>query len=322
MEMSRNLLILMLVLIPGIGTAQVVPDAGTLERDANKPLGNQQPKKDKQPISIPTPAKPETGQSKVQVFVRAFTFQGNTLFSDQELGQVLKPYVEQKLNFDQINAAVRSIAHFYRSAGWLVRTGLPKQDITDGVIIIGVMEATFAGANIADPSSVTRILPEIISDVINARSPLKQKFNINNLERSMLIADDLPGVNVTGALSAGTKPGETALQLSLSDEPLLTGKIGIDNLGSRATGSERAQVNLNVNSPLKIGDLLNFRAIHSRGSDYVQLNYSRPVWLLGLRLGVNVAYLDYKLISKELSALDAKGDFNSVGMNAAIPAPR
>ncbi len=319
MRISQYGLFLSLVTIFGTSIAQVIPDAGTLERDIEQHRELEKPAREVPFIDATEVAKPATEKNGVKVFVRAFSFKGNKLFSHEQLESVLAPYMNKKLSFSQIYAAAHSIAAYYREAGWLARATLPKQDVTDGVITIRVIEARFAGARIKDRSTATRIDPDVIEQIINADLPVNQPINIPALERGILIADDLPGVNVSGALRAGEQPAETALQLSLSDEPLVSGAMGINNYGSRTTGRARQWANLNLNSPFKRGDLFTSSLVRSRGSDYIQLNYSQPTSLPGLRLGAKVAYMEYELVSSEFAALDAKGDFKSFGINASYP---
>ncbi len=319
MRMFRRLLFLSFITLSSPSLVQAAPDAGTLERDVKQQPGVQKPARDIPPIDTPEASKPPTKKGGVNVFVRAFKFKGNTQFSHEQLEHVLAPYLNQKLTFNQMRTATRTIETFYRDAGWLARAGLPKQDVTEGVITIKIIEARFAGAQIKDRSTATRINPDVIAKIVNDVSPLNQRVNIQALERSILIADDLPGVNVSGALSAGERPAETALQLSLSDESLVSGGVGINNHGSRSTGSTRRWASLNLNSPSKRGDLLTSYLIRSRGSDYIQLGYSLPAALPGLRVGAKVAYMDYELVSREFAALDAKGDFKSFGINASYP---
>ena len=319
MRIFLRLLFLSFITLSSPSLVQAAPDAGTLERDVKQQPDVQKPARDIPPIDTPEASKPPTKKGGVNVFVRAFKFKGNTQFSHEQLEHVLAPYLNQKLTFNQMRTATRTIETFYRDAGWLARAGLPKQDVTEGVITIKIIEARFAGAQIKDRSTATRINPDVIAKIVNDVSPLNQRVNIQALERSILIADDLPGVNVSGALSAGERPAETALQLSLSDEPLVSGGVGINNHGSRSTGSTRRWASLNLNSPSKRGDLLTSYLIRSRGSDYIQLGYSLPAALPGLRVGAKVAYMDYKLVSREFAALDAKGDFKSFGINASYP---
>jgi len=318
MNIPRSLLLLLLTTFSGVCFAQAVPDAGTLERDIQQHTV-QEPVGDSPVITLPDTEKPSKKSGGVKLFVRAFQFEGNTLFSKKELDHVLAPYLNQQLNFSQINAAVRAIAAYYRQSGRLARTSLPKQDVTEGVITIRIVEARFGGAFITDPSAATRIDPNVLSHDINAALPLNRLINVDELERSILLANDLPGVNVSGALRAGERAAETALHLSLSDEALFAGEAGINNSGSRTTGSERLWANFRLNSPSKRGDLLTSSLSYSEGSDYIQMNYSLPVALPGLRVGASAAYMSYELISDEFKALAARGDFKSVGINASYP---
>jgi hemolysin activation/secretion protein len=124
---------------------------------------------------------------------------------------------------------------------------------------------------------------------------------------------------VAGSLAAGAAEGQTDLILKIADEPLLTGEAGLDNTGSRSTGSERFTANLNANSPFGLGDLLTSNLIHTRGSDYLRLAYTLPVGGDGWRLGVNASGLRYRIIVAPYNPSTDKGTSSTLGLEASYP---
>lgn len=173
-----------------------------------------------------------------------------------------------------------------------------------------------------------RLIPEgqpsrLNLSTVRARFEAQQKsgepLNTDALDRALLLADDLPGVTVAGALHPGAREGETDLVVKLADEPPFIGEVAADNTGSRATGEERLSANLGVNSPLGIGDQLAANLIHARGSDYARLAWSLPVGSDGWRIGANASRLDYKLVVPEFTAIKGEGDSTTIGLEASYP---
>lgn len=147
-------------------------------------------------------------------------------------------------------------------------------------------------------------------------------LNAGALDRALLLAADLPGVVLTGALEEGRRHGETDLVLKLSDKPLLAGSAVLDNVGSRSTGSERVAASLVLGSPLGLGDQFSAQAIHTQGSDYAHLAYTLPAGYDGWRAGANVSRHRYRLTAAEFAALEARGDSGTTGVEASYPLVR
>lgn len=296
--------------------AQTVPDAGALRQQIERGLKTPLPGKASEirPEST-TPLQLRDGQS---ITVTTFRFEGNTLLDEQQLHPVVAAWLNRPIGINELQAAAQAVANAYREAGWIVRAYLPRQDVTEGIVVIRIVEAVFSGARSEGPEPSRVKLPQVLSR-LEARQPRGAALNAKALDRGLLLADDLPGVSVTGALSPGDRAAETALVVKAIDEPLLFGEITVDNHGSRSTGDERAILTASLNSPLGFGDQLRVDALTTRGSDYARLGYSLPVGSDGWRVGVNASQLDYKLVPREFAALNGNGDSVSIGVEASYP---
>lgn len=296
--------------------AQTPPDAGVLQQQIERERKPALP-----PSAIPIrPTEPTELKStaRIKVTVTAFRFAGNTLLSSDALTPVVAEYLNRPLDFSELQQAAAAIATAYRKAGWIVRTYLPKQDVSEGVVIIQVVEAVFGGAQL-EGTPPLRVEAARLLVALAAAQPMGAPINANKLDRSLLLLDDLPGVMVSGSLKKGQGENETDLVLRTIDEPFINGEVGIDNTGSRATGAGRATGALYLNSPLGFGDQAIANVIHSRGNDYGRLAYSIPLGNDGWRTGVNVSHLQYDLVASDFKGLDANGSSTSYGLDANYP---
>lgn len=302
---------------PGIAYAQTPPDAGTLqqqiEREREYPL----------PTRI-VPEKPATPpamkKADVSVAVKEFRFTGNTLLGDAQLAAAVAPYLNRTLDFAQLQEAVAAVARAYRDAGWVVRAYLPAQDITEGVVVIQIVEAVFGRLHLEGEPG--RVPAEGLAALVARQQASGAPLNADALDRALLLADDLPGIVVTGKLRQGAGERETDLVLKQAGEPLVSGVVFVDNGGARSTGAERGGVTLGLASPFGKGEHITAQALHSRGSDYLRLAASHPVGADGWRVGANVSYLAYELVSAEFAALDAAGTVRGAGLDASYPLVR
>jgi hemolysin activation/secretion protein len=190
-----------------------------------------------------------------------------------------------------------------------------------GEVTIAVVEAVFGQGRIAGDAP-KRIAAQTVLDIVARQQQTRQLLNMNALDRALLLADDLPGVAVTGTLAQGQQSGQTDLVLQLADEPWLTGSVSADNTGAVSTGSERALAALRLNSPAGLGDALSVNGMSTTGSSYGRLAYSLPLGSDGWRAGVNASRLDYKLISDAYTSLNANGYATTAGLELSYPLVR
>lgn len=292
-----------------------IPGAGVFQQQMERERGEMKlPDKTAPLQALPQPLKELPG---VSVTVRAFRFTGNSQLSAEQLAPVVADYLNRPIGFSDLQQAAAAVANAYREAGWVVRAYLPQQDITEGTVTIHIVEAIFGGAELEGGATRVNLADRLAA--IDAALAKGELLNLDQLERGLLLLDDLPGVKVTGSLKKGQGANETKLGLQAIDEPLISGDIGGDNFGARATGAERVLANLNLNSPLGIGDLLQANFSHSRGSDYGRLAYSLPIGNDGWRIGGSGSYLGYDLVASDFAGLNGQGNSSTVGVNASYP---
>lgn len=301
--------------------AQSLPDAGSLRQQIEQQRTLPLPQAAPQPRVAPPPEiKPHDGMS---VRVQSFRFAGNTLLGAEQLTPALTEFVGRELDFAGLQRAADAVAAAYRESGWLVRVYLPEQDVSEGTITLQVVEARFAGVRFEGESS-QRVMRTELQAWFQARQAEGAFLNATDLDRALLLADDLPGVSVAGTLAPGAADGETALVLQTTDEPFIYGDIGLDNTGARSTGSNRLTANLNINSPGGRGELVSLNALHTQGSDYGRVALTVPDGYNGLRLGVSATSMSYEVVGgpASITSLQIKGRSSSMGLDWNYPLVR
>ena len=239
------------------------------------------------------------------------------MLSDAQVQLLLKPYVGQKLSYLGHQQLTAKISQAYSDAGWVARVYLPEQDVTDGHIVIQIVEAFYGDARLQGAEPVRLKMSEVLSR-LDAQLSVGKPLN-TALDRTLLLILDLPGVNINASLQVGKDRAETALLLSMSDASRLTGEVAVVNSGSRSNSSNRVELNVNLFSPAGQGDLATGNLVHSEGSEHLRLAYSVPVGSDGWRVGVNVSGLQYRVLAPEFSALNASGNASGVGLEGTYP---
>jgi hemolysin activation/secretion protein len=295
-------------------------DAGSLLRQTEQSIKSPKSKSTAKARKAQPKTEAQAGDTVVQV--RAFKFAGNSLLSNDALSAALAGYIDRSLNLAQLKEATDIITNTYRDAGWTVRAYLPKQEIDRGIVTIQIVEAVFGNA-FMQGQEPQRIEASRLVEMAEANLRKGQALHANDLDRTLLLLDDLPGISVAGNLAQGQNDGETNLAISAMDDALINGNATLDNQGARATGIERLSLNLNLNSPARMGDLLSTNFMQTRGTDYVRGGYSLPVGTDGARVGVHASSLKYKVLtSYDEKASGTRGTADTAGFDASYPLQR
>ncbi len=298
------------------GHAQTAPDAGALRQHVE---GDRLPPLPARGDTLPAPGSASPASpAGTRVTVHSYQFAGNTRLDDTTLHAAVLPWQDRPITLAELRQAAEAVTQRYRQDGWIVHTELPPQDVSSGRVTLRIVEARFGSARVEAPPP-TRVAAAQLQALVNASQAQGQGLNADALDRALLLAHDLPGVAVSGALAPGARDGETDLVLSASDQPLFSGEASLDNGGARSTGAERVTLGLRLNSPLGRGDQARVDLMASEGARYGQLYYGLPVGDRGLRIGARLSAFDYRLQGRDFAALNAKGDSSTAGIEARYP---
>lgn len=279
------------------------PDAGRLLDEATRPSGPPAPAKPFR-FRIPrTPGVPAATPPATDPGVRLFKLQieGLTDLDPEEIAASIPLTPGQTLDTATLQQLAAAVEEAVRSRGLVfARAFVPSQDLSGGVLRIGVLEGrygdVFAEGESADQAQhwLYRLRPG-------------QPIMIAPLERALLLLGDLPGVAASSSLSPGEEVGTGDLAVQLEPVPGVSGQVGADNHGNRYAGNHRAYVNLATGSSFTFGDQIRFYLMRSSESTHAQsLAYELPIGTDGARLEVGWLRSSYKL-GKEFAALEAQG---------------
>jgi hemolysin activation/secretion protein len=121
----------------------------------------------------------------------------------------------------------------YRAAGYpLVRAYVPPQHVKDGIFSIHVVEGFVSNVSVdgGDPGTRAQV-KAYLAPVLRDR-PLRQR----TIERSLLLANDIPGVAATGVLRPSPNVGGASELAVTIPEPQYSGGLAANNRGSHFTG--------------------------------------------------------------------------------------
>lgn len=298
-------------------TAATAPDAGQVQQGLDQQplqLGPRQ----SLPINLPDAPADPAADAGPRLQVNGFTLEGNSALGSEELLGLLADLPGKALSVGQLQAAANRITRRYREQGYpLARAYLPAQEIDGGVVKIAVLEGRYGQIRVDDSVGLG-------GSALAPLSSLKAGDAVQGqpLERSLLLLQDTPGVEVKSTLRPGASTGTTDLLVGLQKAPLVTGSVDMDNYGNRFVGQYRLGGTLNLNNPLNFGDRLSLRAMGSdQDQHYGRVAYQLPLGPWATQFGVAYSDMDYEL-GKDFDDLHAHGNARIASLYAIQPLVR
>ena len=276
-------------------------DAGMLQRQIQPPsnLPHLSPQSTK-PLLHSEDGLSATHESQSEAYVKRFRLaQPLDILSDEQLNTLLAAFLNRKNTIDDLKKAADKVIGYLQDKGYFfARAYLLKQDVSDQIVAITVVLGKLSGKTAGHPEIVmeskssTRVRYSVIENIVTSAMKDPNGLRMSELERALLLINDLPGVLAAGALMPGKESGSTALQLNLAEGPLFGFSAGADNYGSRYTGSERVTVGLVLNDPSGFADMARLDLASSTGTKSIAGNYQVPLGGTGLTLNLGGNYLD------------------------------
>ena len=294
------------------------PDAGALQQGIQRQLdaGQMQAPPEsfvKEKAPTPTPA----SKNQTLIDIKGFKVTGMTIVTEAEAQEVLIPFKNRKLTLAQINEAATAISDLYQKKGRIAQAIVPPQDIKDGIVEIKVIEGR-VGAIIIEPAfeeDPPRLSSKVTTKFLSYSNPEGGLVDLDGLERSLSLVNEIPGVRAEGSLEPGKNDGTTDIRVKVDELSRFSGRVDVSNYGSASTGAGQAVLSLGLNDLMGIGDAGMIDFIGSTGSVFAQARYYVPGNYDGLRVGIGGSTLSYNTLAS-FSTISSTGTANTGGFYA------
>ncbi len=254
-----------------------------------------------------------------RITLKSIKFQGVTILGDMELKGIVEPFIGVPMSYEEMLEIGMAVETYYRQNNYLSRVILPPQDLTDGVLVVDVIESVFSKVEVEKELEDLPNTQAHVAAIIQAQQPLGQPLKTESIDRALALVNDVPGISAQAALRQGRDAGETELLLKLYKGRTRQAELSFDNGGSRSTGANRLMASLTLFNPRDMADMFNAALVHTLGSDYARLAYSLPAGLDGWRVGFNASLMNYKVVVGEQGIVGAFGESITKGMEWLYP---
>jgi hemolysin activation/secretion protein len=284
-----------------------------------------------QPI-LPPPAQPPeqtpTVSAPVKVIVRSFRFQGNTVFSSNELARLLEPYRFRELSSGDLEQARRVLTQRYINAGY-VNSGalLEDQEVTNNEITFTIVEGRLSDVLIEGNTWLrTNYLRKRIE--LGAGPPL----NIMKLQESILrLRDNSNLKQINAELKPGPVRGTALLDVHVKEASPWHAGLQARNDRPPSVGAEVLELLASHTDVTGNSDALEVRygllqrkrdGAEFSGSDNIGAAYTLPITPYDTTLHLYFDRNDYAVIEEPFSSLDLTSEQTTYGIAVRHPVYR
>ena len=248
-------------------------------------------KKQEFPQSQVVPVKPDNlkpifpaAMKKVDFLLQRMVIKGSTIYGKRRFSRLFRRYLHRRINLEQVYNIAQKITNMYRNDGYILsKAVVPPQKIEGGIVQIDVIEGFVDRVVIQGQVRGPRKLLNAYRRGLLRSRPLKAK----DLERYLLLVDDLPGVSVKSVLTPSEhKQGATNMTLIL-DNKAYGGSLGVDNRGTPFNGPFQVNAGLSGNALLKNYERMGLQSVVTSDTDELKFYsgfYEQPISSEGTKI--------------------------------------
>ena len=260
----------------------------------------------------------------IQFHVTAFRFEGNHVFSDEQLARIVAPYTERTISAEELEQARLAVTAHYVQGGY-VNSGavLDDQDLEGGVITFKIVEGTLDEIEVRGNRWLrTSFIKRRIAHW--ARPPLQ----VGRLQEALLLLNEQPMiVKVNADLQPAGEPGKSRLVVNVKERFPFAAGLEFSNDRPASVGAEHLDLLASDRSLTGNGDALDLRlGLLNRSKsgakssfDNFAVSYLLPLSSWDTTLKLAYQQNDYAIIEEPFSELGIDGRSNSFDVTLRQP---
>lgn len=235
------------------------------------------------------------GSEKITFILKDIKTEGVTVYTQTQIHALYADRLGQKISLADLYDIASAMTSQYRNDGYiLTRVIVPPQTIDDGIARLRVVEGYVDKISVSGGQDSARPLIESYASRIRQDGPA----NIRDIERSLLLINDLPGIKARSILSPSkTNTGASDLQILVTRKPF-DAQLDANNYGTKYLGPYQLGAAGSLNSALGMNERITAQTVYAPGARlepelmYYALGYMQPVGMLGTKIRLDASYTD------------------------------
>lgn len=253
--------------------------------------------------------------------LRDVVVEGSTVYGRADLAPLYSQFIGTEVSAAQLAYIANAISAKYRADGYLFAYAIPRPSQSlDGTAHIEVVEGYIADVQIeGDVADRRGLVRRTLAHITRSR-PTRR----DDLERYVLLADDLPGVSVRTSFWPSEQAKGAMTLIVHVEQDRLGGFAAIDNRGSEAIGPEQISAGMEANSLLALSEqtaVIAATAAETKELAYLAVRHEETLTSEGLRLTLTGAVTRTQP-GGALASLHALGKGEVYGVRLSTPLVR
>ncbi|KAM3099200.1 ShlB/FhaC/HecB family hemolysin secretion/activation protein [Phormidesmis sp. 146-12] len=292
-------------------SAQLPPADNPLPREPQPPSTQPQPLPEAPPRlpppaellapTAPTPGETPSEDTPQSITVQEFKVTGSTVFEAADFAKVTEPFTKRPISLAELFQVRDAVTKFYVDRGYITSGAfIPPQKLEAGVVEIRVVEGGLEDIKVTGSG---RLAPNYVRSrvAIATRKPLNRA---KLLEALQLLQLNPLIQNLSAELSAGTTPGQSLLEVKVTEAKTFAAQVTLDNSRSPSVGTNRRQIRLSEANLLGLGDGLSVAYTNTNGSNSGDISYTLPINPRNGTLSFDFGISSSKVIERPFDILD------------------
>lgn len=272
------------------------------------------------PLQPSTPSPPQRRiqpNDAVKIKIKGFQFEGNTVFSGEELEKVLSEFVGQEITFTDLSKISDKITDYYVEQGYInsgAYIGVTRNQALqpdNAIVTVSIVEGRIEKIDIVGA--------ERLHNYIRARIPHPILNNKRLLSALQLLQQDPLIEKISASLKDGGKPGQAILNISVQPKQDFQVNVGLDNYRSPVVSTFQRRLDVSYANFLGLGDDLKVGYRNTDGSNAIALNYSVPLNSNNGTIRFLYANISNDIIEQPFNSLDIVADARAYELSFRQP---
>ena len=251
-----------------------------------------------------------------KVFVNEIALTGNTVFSADDLKEIIEPYTNRvvassELEDLRVELTQHYIRHGYINSGAVI----PDQKVVNGVVQMAIVEGRLTDIEIIGNSHLDS---SYVKDrlILGAGIPL----NVNDLQEQIKIILDSPVIEtINSALRPGDRAGEASLTSQVKEASRFQFVPVIDNRLSPSLGEVRALLPVYLYDLTGYGDVFGAGVGISEGLTDSYVNWAIPLNAHDTTLSLSANRSEAEVVNGSFNVLEIESKTQTVGFRVSHP---
>lgn len=253
-------------------------------------------------------------EAEPEIVLNGIEFDGNTVFSDAELLELVKDRLGKKVSIEEMEGVRKEVSkhyveHRYVNSGAVIN----EQDLAGGILKIRIVEGWLDAVNVMNEGWLR-------SGYLRKRvhREVGKPLNLDDLKLALeMVRRDDRIRKINTALVPGDELGQSHLDMIVTEKKVFDVGLGISNRRPPSVGAEEAELFFGSKNLTSLGDTLRanytftqegMREVDLGNARNYSVFYSLPLtrWDTTLELGLTQS--DYAILEEPFDALDVQSD--------------